>query len=77
MTKREQLRYICDRILYRNQLRLEENASDENITIAMREFMQNEDCRNYCPCYQECSGYDCRLTLFEYLRKHGDEEVEE
>ena len=74
MTKREQLRYICDRILYRNQLRLEENASDENITIAMREFMQYEDCRNYCPCYQEC-GFDCRPTLFEYLRKHGDEEL--
>lgn len=75
MTKREQLRYICDRILYRNQLKLEENASDENITIVMREFMQNEDCRNYCPCYQEC-GFNCEPTLLEYLRKHGDEEVE-
>ena len=75
MTKREQLRYICDRILYRNQLKLEENASDENITIAMRKFMQNEDCRNCCPCYQEC-GFDCEPTLLGYLRKHGDEEVE-
>lgn len=75
MTKREQLRYICDRILYRNQLKLEENASDENITIAMRKFMQNEDCRNCCSCYQEC-GFDCEPTLLEYLRKHGDEEVE-
>lgn len=76
MTKREQLRYICDRILYHNQLKLEENASDENIAIAMREFMRYEDCINCCPCHQEC-GFDCRPTLLEYLRKHGDEEVEE